>query len=73
MKQILINFVSNAIKFTPVDGNIEFRIKLNKINILENKKNLINFEINIIDSGIGISENGIKNLFINFGKLSENS
>ena len=32
----------------------------------------ISFEINIIDNGGGISPEGVKNLFMNFGKLKEN-
>ena len=36
-------------------------------------KKFINFEINIIDTGAGISKEGIKKLFVDFGKLSENS
>ena len=31
----------------------------------------INLEINIIDTGLGISELGLKQLFMDFGKLSE--
>ena len=33
----------------------------------------INLEIRIQDTGVGISEEGIKNLFLNFSKLKENS
>ena len=33
----------------------------------------MNFEINIKDSGVGISKEGISKLFMNFGKLTENS
>ena len=31
-----------------------------------------NIEISIIDNGLGISEEGLKNLFTDFGKLTEN-
>ena len=31
----------------------------------------INLEIKIIDTGLGISEQGLKQLFMDFGKLSE--
>ena len=33
----------------------------------------VSFQISIIDSGGGISEEGIKNLFMDFSKLDENS
>lgn len=32
----------------------------------------IAIEINIVDTGLGISEEGLKHLFMNFGKLTEN-
>ena len=34
---------------------------------------MIDIKLSIIDTGLGISEEGIKGLFKNFGKLSENS
>ena len=34
---------------------------------------MIEMKLSIIDTGLGISEEGIKSLFMNFGKLSENS
>ena len=33
----------------------------------------ISFSLSIQDTGIGISKQGLDNLFINFGKLNENS
>lgn len=33
----------------------------------------VQLQISVIDTGIGISEEGKKNLFIDFGKLDENS
>ena len=33
----------------------------------------VNIKISVIDSGIGISNEGLKKLFIDFGKLDENS
>jgi len=33
----------------------------------------IKLQISIIDTGNGISEDGLKNLFLDFGKLEENS
>jgi hypothetical protein len=35
--------------------------------------NYINFELTIQDTGVGMSEEGCKKLFIDFGKLDENS
>lgn len=33
----------------------------------------MNIKISVIDTGLGISEDGLKKLFIDFGKLDENS
>lgn len=33
----------------------------------------ISFRLSIEDTGVGISKKGLDNLFINFGKLDENS
>lgn len=49
--------------------------KLNSSDNLSNYnvEKFIAYEINIIDNGDGISKEGLKKLFVNFGKLSENS
>ena len=41
----------------------------------EDDKNekFLNFKLNIIDTGAGMSEEGVKQLFVNFGKLQENA
>ena len=74
IKQILINFVSNALKFTPESGKITIFIKINQIqnSYQKEKEKFVNFEINVRDTGVGISSEGIDKLFINFGKLTEN-
>lgn len=51
----------------PADQDIVFSSKNYK------QKFYANFEIRIKDTGCGISEDGLKNLFIEFGKLQENS
>ncbi|UGV41433.1 PAS domain S-box protein [Methanococcoides orientis] len=59
-KQILYNFVSNALKFTPEKGTIT--IKTRPMN------NMI--QIDVIDTGIGISEENMKELFQPFKQVS---
>lgn len=58
LRQILINLVGNAIKFTE-SGTI--KIKTSQVSTSNKDKLLIKFEV--IDTGIGISENAQKNLF----------
>lgn len=53
LKQILVNLLTNSIKFSPEGGQI-------RLNVKRNDKHL---EISIRDEGIGIDENDIKNLF----------
>lgn len=58
-KQIVVNLVSNAIKFTPPDGSIQIEL------YNENE----NIHVRVKDSGIGISQDDIKHLFNDFTQL----
>ncbi|WP_304542775.1 ATP-binding protein [Sulfurimonas microaerophilic] len=58
IKQILSNFLSNAIKFTPSDGHIH---------IEANCKDQV-LKISVEDNGIGISQEDKENIFLAFGQ-----
>ncbi|MDD2790445.1 MAG: ATP-binding protein [Sulfurimonas sp.] len=58
IKQILSNFLSNAIKFTPTEGIISV------ISTCHNKM----LKISVHDNGIGIEEQDIKNIFTAFAQ-----
>ena len=60
LKQVFINFITNAIKYNKVDGHITIRCH-------DDGENHI--RINIIDTGIGINEENINKLFIPFERL----
>jgi len=60
VSQVLDNFISNAIKFSPIGKPVE-------INILDSQKSII-FEVK--DNGPGLSEDDKLNLFKKFAKLS---
>ncbi|NOR58831.1 MAG: response regulator [Sulfurimonas sp.] len=60
-KQVLLNLVSNAIKFTPEDGNISL-----KISYEDKKKEYI---FSICDTGIGISKENQEKLFQSFVQI----
>ena len=60
LKQILYNYLSNAIKFTRDRGSIEVRI-------LPQGPTL--FRIDVVDSGIGIDGNQMEKLFVEFQQL----
>ena len=73
--QILMNFLSNALKFTNWNGTVTIEIKvLDRQPVQDSDSELyLVLQISVIDTGIGISEEGLKKLFVDFGKLQENS
>jgi signal transduction histidine kinase/CheY-like chemotaxis protein len=62
IKQVLINLINNAIKFTP-EGHI--KIKISNTDKIGNK-NIIRFEVS--DSGIGIAKDQLDHLFKPFSQ-----
>ncbi len=72
LKQILINLLNNAIKFT-LSGSVSLRVSaLENARSLSKNKNSVKIIFQIIDTGIGISEDGKKKLFKAFSQ-SESS
>ncbi len=63
LKQVVNNLVSNAIKFTPADGEVHVNIHLKS---LINKKAKIHFSVK--DSGIGIAKEKQKTIFDAFSQ-----
>ena len=64
LNQVLLNILSNAIKFTPSGGTISFRV----IEKASSKENIAEFEFRIKDNGIGMSEEFQKDLFDAFSR-----
>lgn len=72
LRQVLLNLLGNAIKFTQSNGKITFRIICKGENInSENRVNekLLRFEIQ--DTGVGISEEQLKKLFGRFTQVGD--
>lgn len=65
LKQILMNLISNAIKFTP-SGKIEIALKA--VNISHSHAQL---EFKIKDSGLGIPETAISQIFVRFEQIED--
>lgn len=61
LRQVLINLLGNAVKFTPEHGKVECHLVQKK---RENDKTLVSFSV--VDTGIGLSEEVMENLFTPF-------
>ena len=59
LKQILLNLVSNAIKFTPSGGRI----------LISADADADTFRLTIADSGIGMTPDGVKKALEAFGQV----
>jgi signal transduction histidine kinase len=60
LKQVLLNFLSNALKFTPAGGKITVRTRLGDDCLLR---------LEVEDTGIGIAQQDLKLLFQDFHQL----
>ncbi len=61
IRQVLINLLNNAVKFTPEGGTITLEVTLLKATEEKTKTQYLRFAV--IDTGIGISPENIKKLF----------
>jgi protein-histidine pros-kinase len=64
VKQILYNYLSNAIKFTPEQGTVTVRIASEGPDL---------FKLEVQDTGIGIAEENFGKLFVEFQQLDASS
>ena len=60
LKQVLLNFLSNALKFTPAGGRITVRTRLGDNSLLR---------LEVEDTGIGIAQEMIRLLFQDFHQV----
>ena len=59
LNQVLLNILSNAVKFTPAGGTIDFRV----IEKPSSDERIANYEFRIKDNGIGMSDEFRKTIF----------
>jgi len=60
LKQVAYNYLSNALKFTPIGGSVTLRVKADG----DSK-----FRLEVQDTGIGISPDDLGRLFVEFQQL----
>jgi signal transduction histidine kinase len=60
LKQVLYNYLSNAIKFTPAGGQVTVRVQVESEDL---------FRLEVEDTGIGISADDLPRLFVDFQQL----
>ncbi len=65
LKQVLVNILSNAVKFTPRDGSVEFRT-----DVLGMSEDTAVFRFSVKDTGIGIDRDFLPNIFNAFEQES---
>ena len=67
----MMNFLSNAMKFTDSGGKITVKINVISHQIISpgSPEKYVNLQISIIDTGIGMTEEGLSHMFMDFGKL----
>jgi PAS domain S-box-containing protein len=63
-KQILYNYLSNAIKFTPEGGRIDVRLR---------SEGPAYFRLDVADTGVGIARENLARLFVEFQQLDASS
>ena len=67
LRQILINIIGNAVKFTAI-GEI-----LVKVNQIEQVNNIVNIEFIVADTGIGIEEKELGKIFNEFYQIEDSN
>ncbi|MBD2210600.1 response regulator [Nostoc linckia FACHB-104] len=66
MRQVLINLLNNAVKFTPVGGSVTLKVRLERSHSDTEEKTLLAptvIAFSVIDTGIGIAVEDLEKLF----------
>lgn len=67
VQQVVINFLSNAIKFSPEGSQITVKVK----NYPDKEKKEHKIKVQVVDQGIGMNETDVKNLCQPYFKSSD--
>ncbi|MEE3716925.1 response regulator [Tumidithrix elongata RA019] len=69
MRQVLINLLTNAVKFTPEGGRVTLEVKVESFESNAISTSLSQIAFSIADSGIGIAPEDIQKLFQSFVQI----
>ena len=69
LNQVLLNVLSNAIKYTPARGTISFRVSESNIR----SDGYASFRFTVKDNGIGMSEDFVKTIFEPFTRVKSST
>ncbi len=72
LRQVLANFMSNGIKFSPEDGHIELKARFISLDTTDGAQTVAHIELSVRDSGPGISPADQRKLFQAFSQLHDN-
>ena len=64
LREIIVNIVSNAIKYTPDGGNVSLNIE----ELPQEKENYATYRFSVVDNGIGMSEEYLPHIFEEFSR-----
>lgn len=71
LRQVLMNLINNAIKFTDT-GKVIFTVKVQKIESCQNEEKFYNYLLfQVEDNGIGIDSNDLEKIFLPFEQLDK--
>ncbi len=63
LRQVLINLLGNAIKFTPTNGTVSLSVKVGELNVVVTSELIESLIFAVEDTGPGIANHEISNLF----------
>ena len=67
LRQVLLNLLSNAFKFTPAQGTVRLVVKQKA-----SQEGTASYTVQVIDNGIGIAEEDQERIFLSFEQIGSN-
>lgn len=72
LRQVLINLLGNAVKFTESGGTVTFQVtKVTKVEEEDSQSSIINLHFSIKDTGVGMTATHIDKVFLPFEQVGD--